>query len=103
MRLCEAFVMETPEVLHVGDDRRGAFAIERDGARLATMTYSMAGKVAIIDHTEVSDVLKGTGAGKKLVAAAVEWARREGMHIVPVCSFAKTVFDRTPEYHDVLA
>ena len=83
---------------------RGAFIIERDGKRLAEMTYSVAGETRfIIDHTEVSDALRGTGAGKKLVEAAVQWARAEKKKIVPLCPFAKSVFDKTPEYRDVLA
>ena len=66
------------------------------------MTYSMAGDIIIIDHTEVDAQLKGTGAGAKLVAAAVVWARAERRRIMPLCPFAKSVFDKTPEYADVL-
>lgn len=81
---------------------KGAWVIERDGARLAEMTYSMAGDKIIIDHTTVSDALRGTGTGGKLVAAAVEWARAGNRKILPLCPFAKSVFDKTPAYRDVL-
>jgi predicted GNAT family acetyltransferase len=82
---------------------KGAFVIDRDGARLATMTYTTVGDDRIIiDHTDVSDALRGTGAGKALVTAAVEWARREHKGILPLCPFAKSVFERTPEFADVL-
>lgn len=95
--------METPTVTHHPDGHKGAFAIERDGQRLATMTYSRAGDtLVIIDHTDVDAVLRGTGAGAALVAAAVEWARAGGLRLMPLCPFAKSVFDRTPEYQDVL-
>ena len=67
------------------------------------MTYSVAGTRVIIDHTDVDDRLRGTGAGRKLVAAAVEWARKENAHLMPLCPFARSVFDKTPEYSDVLA
>jgi predicted GNAT family acetyltransferase len=81
---------------------KGAFVIDRDAVRLATMTYTSVGDDRIIiDHTDVSDALRGTGAGKALVTAAVEWARREGKGILPLCPFAKSVFDRTPEFTDV--
>jgi predicted GNAT family acetyltransferase len=93
--------MDTPT--HLPDGHKGAFAIERDGRRLATMTYSLAGDIIIIDHTEVDAVLRGTGAGAKLVAAAVAWARAERRQIIPLCPFAKSVFDRKQaEYGDVL-
>jgi predicted GNAT family acetyltransferase len=39
--------------------------------------------------------------GGKLVAAAVAYAREHGVGILPLCPFAKSVFDRTPEYADV--
>lgn len=80
---------------------KGVFFIARDGRRLAQMTYSMAGVAAIIDHTDVDDALRGTGAGKRLVAADVEWARRDGLKILPLCPFARSVFDKTPAYADV--
>jgi uncharacterized protein len=82
---------------------RGAWFIEREGKRLAQMTYSVAGSRVIIDHTEVDDALRGTGAGRRLVQAAVEWARKEKQKLMPLCPFAKSVFDKTPEFSDVLA
>jgi len=36
------------------------------------------------------------------VAAAVDYARTNGWKILPLCPFAKSVFDKTPEYADVL-
>lgn len=82
---------------------KGAFIIKVNGERLAEMTYSKAGdKLIILDHTEVSDDLRGKGAGKQLVAAAVEYARKNQIKILPLCPFAKSVFDRTPEFNDLL-
>lgn len=94
---------EAPPVTHERHGHKGAFVIDRDGKRLAEMTYSMAGAKAIIDHTTVDDALRGTGAGKKLVEAAVLWARAENVKIIALCPYAKSVFDKTPAYADVLA
>lgn len=94
--------MDSPTPTHAPGGHKGAFVIDRDGRRLATMTYSLAGDIVIIDHTEVDDALRGTGAGARLVAAAVEWARAENRRVIPLCPFAKSVFDRKPEYADVL-
>lgn len=82
--------------------QRGAFFIERDGTRLAEMTYSVGGAIAIIDHTDVDGALRGTGTGARLVEAAVAWARAERMQLMPLCPFAKSVFEKNPAYGDVL-
>lgn len=85
-------------------ESKGAFFIEEGVKRLAEMTFTKAGEgLIIIDHTEVSDALRGTGAGKKLVTEAVEYARKNNLKILPLCPFAKSVFDRTPEFGDVLS
>ena len=91
------------EVRHVPSPPRGAFVIERDGARLGEMTYVRAGAARIIiDHTAVDDALRGTGAGKRLVEAAVAWARAEGLKVIPLCPFAKATIGRDPSLQDVL-
>ena len=96
--------MDAAEIQHQRAGHKGAFVIERDGKRLAEMTYTTAGaERVIIDHTTVDDALRGTGAGRKLVEAAVLWARAEHKKILPLCPFAKSVFDKTPGYADVLA
>ncbi len=83
---------------------KGAFIIKENNERLAEMTYSKAGdSLIIIDHTEVSDALRGKGAGKQLVTAAVDYARANQLKILPLCPFAKAVFDKTPEFNDVLS
>jgi uncharacterized protein len=82
---------------------KGAFFIEENGKRVAEMTFSKAGDTRIIiDHTEVSDVLRGKGAGKQLVSAAVDYARKNNIKIIPLCPFAKSVFDKVKEFQDVL-
>ena len=63
----------------------------------------MAGSRVIIDHTQVDDSLRGKGVGAQLVLAAVQFARSENVRLMPLCPYAKSVFDKTPEYGDVLA
>lgn len=81
---------------------KGSFYVETEGKRLAEMTFTYAGSHRIIiDHTEVSDALRGQGAGKQLVSAAVNWARENQMKILPLCPFARAVFEKTPAFADV--
>lgn len=83
--------------------RHGAFFIDEEGERLAEMAFSFSGpsKMTII-HTKVSKVLGGKGIGKQLVAMAVDYARKHHMKITPICPFAKSILNITPEYADVL-
>lgn len=80
---------------------RGAFFIEKDGRRIAELTYVLADGVADLDHTEVDDSLRGRGVGARLVEAAVQWAQEKDMKLLPTCPYAKAIFDRTPAYADV--
>ena len=89
------------DVRHESGERHGAFFIEREGRRVAELTYRMMGADAMVDHTWVDPKLRGGGEARSLVAAAVDWARQEHMKLVPVCSYVRTVFDRTPDYADV--
>lgn len=85
------------------NDRRGFFYIEENGKTEAKMTFVFAGpEKIIIDHTEVNEGNNGKGFGKKMVAKAVEYAREKNIKIIPLCPFAKKVFDKTPEFSDVL-
>lgn len=91
------------EILKELNGHKGSFYIENDGERQAEMTYTMAGhETLIIDHTEVGDALRGKGAGLQLVKAAVEFARENNIKIIPLCPFAKSVFEKKEEIRDVL-
>lgn len=86
------------------DGSKGSFYVEENGTTLAEMTYSMTGaNLMIIDHTEVSDELRGKNVGYQLVHAGVEYARANHIKIIPLCPFAKSVFDKKgAEFADVL-
>lgn len=85
------------------NDKNGFFSVEIDGKTEAKMTFVFAGTdKIIIDHTEVNPGNNGKGLGKKMVTAAVEMARDKNLKIIPLCPFAKSVFDKTSEFSDVL-
>lgn len=56
----------------------------------------------VIEHTEVDPGFQGGGVGKDLVHQAAEYARNNNLKIIPVCSYAKKVLERTSDYDDVL-
>lgn len=91
------------EIQQINDVKRGYFEAIEDGKDAGKMTYTWAGDSKfIIDHTEVSPYFNGKGVGKKLLMAAVEYARTNDLKIIPLCPFAKSVFDKTPDIRDVL-
>lgn len=83
---------------------KGFFYVQENEQLLAEMTYSMTGtELMIIDHTDVSDTLRGKNVGYQLVQAAVEYARANHMKILPLCPFANAVFKKKiAEFGDVL-
>ncbi|WP_394773361.1 GNAT family N-acetyltransferase [Flavobacterium sp.] len=91
------------EIKQINDTRRGYFEAVEDGKEAGKMTYTWAGDSKfIIDHTEVNEEFNGKGVGKKLVLASVDYARANNVKIIPLCPFAKSVFDKTEEIRDVL-
>lgn len=91
------------QVKHKHTGSKGIFFVEEDGDVLAEMIYTIPGPgQLIIEHTEVSEVLNGQGTGYQLVHEAVEYARQQGRKIIPLCPFARAVFQKKPEYADVL-
>jgi len=77
---------------------------DAQGNLIAEVVFVPTGEhLAIIDHTDVDESLKGQGVGKQLVAKVVEKMRKENRKIIPLCPFAKHEFDTTPEYKDIRA
>ena len=91
------------EVKQEDNGGKGSFYLGEASDKKAEMTYTWAGNDRIIiDHTEVSDELRGLGAGKQMVETAVAFAREKNISIIPLCPFAKSVFDKNEQLRDVL-
>lgn len=85
------------------NETKGFFKATESDKEAGRMTYSWAGKERfIIDHTEVNPEFKGKNVGLQLVMAAVNYARDNKLKIIPLCPFAKSVFDKTADIRDVL-
>ncbi|MGE3276837.1 MAG: GNAT family N-acetyltransferase [Vicinamibacterales bacterium] len=90
-------------ITHEQTDSRGAFVLTRGDREAGRLTYSRAGEhVAILDHTEVAPDARGTGVGRALVQAAVDWARLSGTRLIPLCPYARATFAREAGIRDVL-
>src|SRR5262245_58115711 len=91
-------------VQHREQGGRGEFFIERDGERVAEMTYRRLSETTIlVDHTEVDVSLRGGGVARKLLDAMVAWARQSGIKIDATCSYVVVQFARDKSLADVKA
>jgi len=91
-------------ITHEETGSRGGFYFDRDGERLASMTYSRTTPtLVIIDHTEVSEVLKGQGMARQLLDALVAWARATGTKLMATCPYALAQFKKDATIRDVFA
>lgn len=91
------------EIQQINRESKGFFKAVSEGKEAGRMTYSWAGSEKfIIDHTEVNSEFNGKGVGKKMVLAAVEYARENKLKIIPLCPFAKAMFEKIFEIRDVL-
>lgn len=90
------------EFVELGGDAF-AFRHEQDGKMLAEITWTLLADVMVMDHTYVSEDLRGQGVAKKLLDRAAEYAREQGYKMEAVCSYVVTAFNRYKEYDDVKA
>ena len=53
-------------------------------------------------HTEVPRALEGKGVGNVLAKTGLEWARSEGLRVIPICPFVAAYIARHPDYADLV-
>ncbi len=92
---------ELDPIQHRTHGARGEFYVERDGQRVAELTYSVNGDSVVVGHTWVDPRLRGGRLAPGLVDEVAKWARSESRRIVPACSYVRAVFARSPKYDDV--
>lgn len=84
---------------------KGRYFVRSDDpdAGQAELTFSKLGdKTIIADHTGVPDRYRGQGVGLMLVERLIEDARANGVKVVPLCPFVRAMFEKHPEWSDVM-
>ena len=79
---------------HRPDQHRFVAALE--GGR-GEVTYRLDGDVMTILHTQVDPSLEGQGVAGRLVQAALDHARAQGLRVDPVCGYANKYMQRHPD------
>ncbi len=78
------------------------FIADVDGHQ-ATVAYRTVDDATLdFQSTYVPHVLRNQHIGTQLVRYALDWAREQGVRVVPSCWFVGSVVERYPEYRDVL-
>lgn len=92
------------EIIHKDNGKEGSFVALQNEEEIGEMTYFRSDDNTIaVNHTRVSSWYEGKGIGKQLMEKCVEFARENGLKIIPVCSFAKAMFERYPNFSDTKA
>jgi hypothetical protein len=91
----DAGVSDAPDVVDNGAASR--FEVEAAPAPVAELVYRRAGDRLVLVHTGVPDELAGRGIGGLLVTAAIDYAKRNGLTVVPRCPFARDWLERHPD------
>jgi len=79
------------DVVHRPEQSR--FEAEVEG-EVAFLSYERTSDTAVLTHTIVPRQLEGRGIGGRLTQAAVGWARSEGLHIDPQCSYVRAWLEK---------
>ncbi|MBI4003526.1 MAG: N-acetyltransferase [Candidatus Omnitrophica bacterium] len=87
---------EPINVRHEREHRRFCVALE---GYEACLMYRLSGKDIDLYHTYVPEVFRGRGIAEKLSKAAFEYAKAEGLTVIPSCSYISGAYlKRHPEY-----
>ena len=88
------------DVVH--EQAHSRFVVSIDG-HVAELQYERLGDgVLDLIHTGVPKALEGRGVGNALAAAAFEYARSNGLHVVLTCPFLRRWILSHPEQRDVV-
>lgn len=72
------------------------------GEHLAKAEYRRSPGVITFTHTEVPAELQGHGVANKLIQAALDQSRAEGLAVIPLCPFVAAFIRRHPAYRDLV-
>lgn len=79
----------------------GGTVLAYDGETIVgQLDFTFNGNTLSIDHTRAFE--EGIGVGALLVNAANDYAVNHKLSVAPVCSFAKTWYERHPQFNDIL-
>ncbi len=92
-----------PTIQVADHPERGRYEISVDGRLAGVAQYTLEADVITLSHTEVDRAFGGRGLGSRLIAEALQDARRLGHRVNPVCPFTARFIRSHPEYQGLVA
>lgn len=89
------------EIRHEPERKRFVSTVE---GHEAVLEYAERG-AGVLDyrHTFTPPELRGRGIAKQIVSFALDYAREQGLRIVPTCPYVARIVKENPEYSDLVA
>jgi predicted GNAT family acetyltransferase len=78
------------------------YEIEMDGEPVGFTEYRREPGVIAFTHTEIDPAHEGQGMGSRLIRAALDAARADGLDVLPYCPFVRGFIDTHHEYLDLV-
>ena len=85
----------------INNEAAHRFELDVDG-ETAVSEYHRGNGTIVFTHTEVPLRLEGKGIGNALAKSALDYARSEGLRVVPRCRFIAAFIKRHREYQDLV-
>src|SRR5512134_858566 len=76
------------------------FEVWIDG-KLSKLDYIREAKNFVIAHVGVYPEHRGQGVAGKIVEAALQYARENGLRVIPMCSYAAAYIRRNPQHMEL--
>jgi predicted GNAT family acetyltransferase len=83
------------------NERDGTFETQVEGG-LAYVEYVRDGNSIRFTHTLVPKEAEGKGVAAAVATAGLEYARANGLRVVPICRYVHGYIERHPEYQDLV-
>ncbi|NLC40779.1 MAG: N-acetyltransferase [Clostridiaceae bacterium] len=81
-------------IFYIGNDK--------DNPYTKVTYYHLHDDVIVVDQTVSREEFRGQGLSCKVVTTLIDWARQEGMKILPECPYASKVMHESSQYSDMI-
>ena len=94
--------MDTPGQVVVEHDTVAEQFRVGAGDDVAVLQYRRDPHAITFLHTEVPEAFRGQGIAQKLAHAGLEYAKQQGVNIIPLCPFVNAYIRKHPEYQSMV-